>query len=104
MPTREAGSTSWATTRTRSWSKSLSNASAISLDTPQTFLCHGRNDEVVPVENSLDYARALSGHKIPFELYVPDNGPHGFGLGQEGSVTHWPPLCQRWLQQRKILG
>ena len=84
--------------------QSLSNASAVSLDTPQTFICHGANDTVVPVENSLEYATALSGHRVPFELYIPDFGPHGFGLGQEGSVTDWKPLCHRWFQQRKILG
>jgi acetyl esterase/lipase len=84
--------------------ESLSNANAVSLQTPQTFICHGANDTVVPIENSLGYAMALSGHKVPFEMYVPDNGPHGYGLGAEGGPTDWTPLAHRWLQQRKIIG
>ncbi len=81
----------------------LSNAEAVSLSTPPTFLCHGSNDTVVPVENSLQYATALSGHKISFKLYVPMNGPHGFGMGGPGTERDWTGMCQQWLRDRRIL-
>jgi acetyl esterase/lipase len=81
----------------------LSNERAVSLDTPPTFICHGADDAAVPIENSLQYATALAGHKVPFEIYVPQNGPHGYGLGTTGTQTDWPPLCERWLRDRKII-
>jgi acetyl esterase/lipase len=82
--------------------ESLSNARVVSLNTPPTFICHGADDTAVPVQNSLEYAAALAGHKIPFELYVPQNGEHGFGLGYPGSEQDWTGLCERWLKDRAI--
>ena len=81
----------------------LSNYNAVSLDTPPTFLCHGANDEAVPVQNSLKYATALADHKVPFEMYIPQQGPHGFGLGKAGSAQDWTPLCAAWLRGRGII-
>jgi acetyl esterase/lipase len=80
----------------------LSNYNAVSLETPPTFLCHGANDEVVPIQNSLKYAMALSDHKIPFEAYFPQIGPHGFGLGKPGSDQDWTGLCEKWLRLRGL--
>ena len=45
--------------------------------TPPTFLWHTADDAVVPVENSLKMAAALSAVKVPFELHVLPNGYHG---------------------------
>lgn len=82
--------------------ESLSNETAVSLDTPPTFICHGADDEAVPIQNSLQYAKALADHRIPFELYSPQHGPHGFGMGQPGSPQDWTGLCGRWLEERKL--
>jgi len=76
----------------------LSSEKNVSLQTPPCFLVHGADDQVVPVENSLMFCTALSGHKIPFELHVLQHGPHGFGLGQPGSAMDWRGLCQAWLK------
>lgn len=81
----------------------LSNEKAVSLQTPPAFIFHTADDDVVPIENSLQYATALRGHRIPFELHVPTHGPHGFGLGKPGSELEWRALCERWLQQRGLL-
>lgn len=78
--------------------EALSNEKNVALDTPPTFLFHGADDQVVPIENSLQYAAALSGHKIPFELHVPKHGPHGFGLGEPGSPMDWRELAKTWLR------
>lgn len=78
--------------------QALSNERNVSLDTPPTFICHGADDTVVPVENALMYATALSGHRIPFELHVPKHGPHGFGLGEVGTPTDWRPAAEKWLR------
>lgn len=77
----------------------LSSERNVSLQTPPCFLVHGANDTVVPVENALMFATALSGHKIPFELHIVEDGPHGFGLGRAGGDTDWRPLAQRWLHR-----
>lgn len=78
----------------------LSNDRNVALDTPPTFLFHGADDHAVPVENSLLYAQALAGHKVPFELHVPQHGDHGFGLGTPGSPQDWRGLAERWLRSR----
>lgn len=83
--------------------ESVSNELAVSLDTPPTFIVHGADDTVVPVQNSLNYAIALAGHRVPFELHVPQHGPHGFGLGASGSPQDWRGLCQRWLKERELV-
>ncbi len=78
--------------------EALSNEKNVALDTPPTFIFHGCDDTVVPIENALQYATALSGQKVPFELHVPKHGPHGFGLGEPGSAQDWRSLAERWLR------
>jgi acetyl esterase/lipase len=77
---------------------SLDNDRIVSLDTPRTFLFHGADDDVVPIQNSLLYAMALAEHKVPFSLHFPQHGPHGFGLGQPGSDQDWRSLAAAWLK------
>lgn len=51
--------------------------------TPPTFLWHTAEDDVVPVENSLFYAKMLRNHKVPFELHIYPYGPHGLATADE---------------------
>ena len=70
----------------------------VSEDTPPAFLWHTAEDGGVAVENSLVFARALSKHKVPFELHVYPKGCHGLGLAPEyPHVATWMPLCCEWL-------
>lgn len=78
----------------------LCNERNVALDTPPTFLCHGADDTVVPIQNALMYSTALAEHHIPFELHVPQRGPHGFGMGAAGSPTDWRPAAEKWLRAR----
>jgi len=67
---------------------------------PPVFLWHTANDACVPVENSLLFAQALSSHKVPFELHVYPDGPHGMGLGgSDPHVATWVNLCVEWLKK-----
>lgn len=67
---------------------------------PPVFLWHTANDGTVPVENSLLFATSLSAAKIPFELHVYPNGPHGMGMGfADPHVATWVPLCAEWLKK-----
>ena len=45
--------------------------------TPPAFIWATANDGIVPAENALKYALALAKQKIPYELHVYPNGPHG---------------------------
>ena len=49
----------------------------VTKDTPPTFLWHTAEDTVVPVENSLFYATALSKNKVSFECHIYPYGCHG---------------------------
>lgn len=48
--------------------------------TPPTFLWHTYEDGLVPVENSLLYAMALSKYRVPCEMHIYPHGSHGLSL------------------------
>jgi len=52
----------------------------------------------VPVQNSLNLAKALADHGILFELHVYPKGHHGIGLGPEfGPAATWGNSLCRYL-------
>ena len=71
--------------------------------TPPTFLWHTASDTCVPVENSLSMARALSAEKIPFELHIVPEGPHGMSTctkevgSDDAYVGRWVEWSVAWL-------
>ena len=73
--------------------------------TPPAFLWHTMNDNVVPVENTMLLARALSGKKIPAEVHIYPDGMHGLSLanhetthpGEEYERLFNVPYCQNWI-------
>ncbi|HHV43186.1 MAG TPA: alpha/beta hydrolase [Firmicutes bacterium] len=78
----------------------LSTHRLVTPQTPPTFLWHTADDAVVPVENSLMFAEALSENKVPFELHIYPHGPHGMGLAEEDpQVGQWTKACGTWLKQ-----
>ena len=71
---------------------------------PPTVLWHTASDEMVPVENSLAFARALSAAGVPFELHVYPFGVHGLGLGSRCTVEsdkHIDHYCYTWVEEAK---
>src|SRR5690625_7872870 len=52
----------------------------ISKDTPPTFIWHTVEDQLVFIQNSLDFAKALDSHRIPWELHTFHHGQHGLSL------------------------
>lgn len=68
-------------------------------NTPPTFLVHATDDHAVPVENSLNYYKALKENNVPVELHIYEKGGHGFGLGREGTNSTWPHSLEQWLLQ-----
>lgn len=73
----------------------------VSKDTPPAFIWHTFEDELVPVENSLDYARELRRHDVPVELHVYRRGKHGLSSATANTVNTkgWgiETTCQNWL-------
>lgn len=84
--------------------ESLSNESAVNDQTPPTFLFHTAEDQVVKVENSVQYFSSLVRSGVPAELHVFEKGRHGVGLAEGLAGTdQWPALCQHWLKARGII-
>ncbi len=83
--------------------KLYSNELQVTKDTPPTFLVHAMTDTAVPVENSLMFAVALRKAKVPFEMHIYEQGPHGFGLAPTNAVlATWTDRCADWLRLRKF--
>ncbi len=66
--------------------------------TPPTFLWHTAEDNAVPVRNSLEFAKALSQNRVPFELHIFPHGKHGLGLANDREgIREWPKLALNWI-------
>ena len=75
------------------------------------FIWHTWTDGLVPMEHSLNVARALAANDVPFELHIYGSGPHGSALctpatamGDNDRVSAhnagWFALCLDWLRER----
>ena len=78
---------------------------------PPTFIFTTFEDNLVPVENSLIFAKALEEAEVPLELHVFQKGQHGLALGNavtanqqpgnlEPAFAKWVDLATDWLGQR----
>ncbi len=85
----------------------MSLETQVDSDTPPCFIWHTFTDEVVPVENSLRFANALNSAKIPFEMHIFPDGPHGLSVSNHitandesydvEEVRIWVELAVKWL-------
>ena len=72
----------------------------VTKDTPPAFLWHTAEDDCVPVQNSLNLARALADHGVLFEMHLYPRGHHGIGLGAEfGPAAGWGGDVCRYLTE-----
>lgn len=69
--------------------------------TPPAFIWHTFTDKVVPVQNSLLLADALTKNGVPYELHIYPYGPHGLSLATEetsnGDPNKLNPHVQNWM-------
>ena len=71
----------------------------VTKETPPTFIVHTENDGTVPVENSLMYYQALRTARVPAEIHIWPNGPHGFGMRPDlGEPSTWTLRCEEWMR------
>lgn len=83
--------------------KSLSNQNRVKSTTPPCFLFHTAADSAVPVGNAIVFYQACLEKKVPAELHIFEDGPHGVGLAQKDPVLKvWPSLLWSWLSKHKF--
>jgi acetyl esterase/lipase len=84
--------------------REYSNQNAVNAETPPTFLFATTRDPTVPVENSLDFYRALERAHVPSELHIYDYANHGCGLcGSIIPLSTWPGLLRNWFILHSLL-
>src|SRR4051794_1879194 len=76
----------------------------VSAQTPPTFIYHTTDDELVPVEASMKYYRALRSAGVPVEMHLFGHGRHGGGLGRgDASLDLGRVRLESWLRSRGVL-
>jgi acetyl esterase/lipase len=84
--------------------KKMSTYNAVTPKTPPTFLFHTSADTAVPPENSILFYRALRKAKVPAEMHIYENGPHGVGLAMKDPILRtWSERLADWLKVRGVL-
>jgi len=77
----------------------FSNELQVTDDTPPAILIHADDDKAVPVENTLEYYKALRVHMVSSELHIYPYGGHGFSLAiGEGHLSTWPDRVIEWIR------
>jgi acetyl esterase/lipase len=83
--------------------KEYSNEEKVTDQTPPAFLVHAKDDDAVPYENSVWFADALKKHHVPVEVYLYEQGGHGFGMNNKTSSQLWMDLCIKWMGKERFL-
>ena len=83
----------------------MSSEKHVSERTPPCFLFHTTTDTPVPPEHSLAFYQALRKAKVPAEMHIYEQGPHGVGLGNDKhpALKSWPDRLAAWLRVRGVL-
>ena len=72
-------------------------------DTAPAFLFACRDDNVVPIHNSIALMDAFDKHNIPFETHLYSKGGHGFSLAKRhtfsGDTPDVTPRAESWFAQ-----
>jgi acetyl esterase/lipase len=84
--------------------KRFSNELQVTEKTPPTLIIAALDDDVVPVEHSRMFYKALQDKNIPSEIHTYEKGGHGFGMRKkELDVDNWPELVKEWLKTNKLI-
>lgn len=70
--------------------------------TPPTFFVHAKDDKSVPVANSILLNEALKNNGVNTEMYLYEQGGHGFGLKNKTSEVDWFNLLAVWMKKNKF--
>jgi len=84
--------------------KHFSNELQVTKKTPPTFIVAALDDDVVPVEHSFMFYKALQAKNVSSEIHTYDIGGHGFGMKKRGlDVDNWLDLLKIWLKTNKLI-
>jgi acetyl esterase/lipase len=71
---------------------------------PPTFIYHTTADTLVRADGVVTFYQALLAKKVPVEMHIFANGPHGTGMGgADRALSQWPQLLDEWLRGRGLL-
>jgi len=91
--------------------KTLNLNEAVTKDTPPAFIWTTRTDNVVPCDNAIRYAQALSENGVDFELHVYPRGVHGLStavreINPDGAelatVEKWVGSCANFFRMYTV--
>lgn len=74
---------------------------------PRSFIWHTKEDSLVPVKHSMNYAVRLNELGVDFELHIYEKGAHGLSVAnamvntENPHVASWIPLVLSWLDLDK---
>jgi acetyl esterase/lipase len=72
-------------------------------DAPPVFIVATQADGLIPPQRSVSIYQKWIAAKVPAELHLFAEGPHGFALRRLGlPVDHWPELFENWLRSRVL--
>ncbi len=80
-----------------------SNEKQVNTQTPITFIVHANDDKTVPVDNSLNYIKALNKAGVKNEAHLYPSGGHGFGLNNKTTKDLWFDRLTTWMADNKLL-
>lgn len=81
-----------------------SPVNTVNQNTPPTFIWHTAKDELVPIGQSLDYAKMLQEKHVPWEVHFYEQGSHALSLASERTGTNeshvqtWFDLLMEWVK------
>jgi acetyl esterase/lipase len=79
--------------------KEFSNELHVTKETPPTFLVHAKDDNKVPVANSVVFYNALVKNHVPAEIYLYEKGSHGFALNNTTTTEKWTDRLKGWMKK-----
>ncbi len=81
----------------------FSNEKQVRNTTPPVFLIHAQDDAAVPVQNSLSFYEHTLKNKVKAEMYLYQQGGHGFGMYNKAEKEQWFERLLNWLELNKFL-
>lgn len=77
----------------------FSNELQVDANCPPAYITHAGDDNLVDVDNSINYFEKLRHSKVPVEMHIYQKGGHGFVFRREG----WMEPLFRWMKDSKLI-
>jgi acetyl esterase/lipase len=80
--------------------KEYCNELQVTNETPPAFLMHAKDDDAVPVQNSILFYDALKRTGVEAEILLYEKGGHGFGMNNKTSEIKWMDKVEEWIKKQ----